>query len=308
MKFNLDRSITVNASPKKVAALVADFKHWSKWSPWTIAEPDCDIQVKGEAGVVGHQMSWDGEIIGSGKITLSKKTDHQLAYELEFLKPFKSTAKTSLIFKSTKKGTQVIWTMEGNMPFFLFFMIPMMKGWVSMDYDRGLRMLKALAEDGKINAQTTNKGVVQIEGFSYVGLKRTVTMGEVGKVMQKDFDRLIKDMVKTHGKSAEHWVALYPKFNMRNMTMTYIAAVSDEELQDIDLGADYVSGKVTGGKALEIFHKGSYDFMGNPWSMGMMYLRAKKMKQNGVPFERYWNSPKEVAPEKLETSVYFPIR
>ena len=308
MKFNVDRSTTINTSVTKVKKLVEDFKHWSKWSPWTIAEPDCDIQVKGKAGTVSHEMSWDGAIIGAGKMTLTKATDNRFDYELEFLKPYKSTARTSFIFKSDMKKTTVTWTMEGNMPFFMFFMIPMMKGWISMDYDRGLRMLKALSEDGKINAKTTNKGVVELEGFSYVGLQKTVSMDQIGPIMQKDFDKLIKDVVMTHKKSAKHWVALYPKFDMKSMIMTYIAAVSDEELDGIDLGSDYVRGSIENGRALEIYHKGSYDFLGNAWSMGMMYLRAKKIKQNGIPFEQYWNSPKEVKPEKLETSVFFPVR
>ncbi len=308
MKFNLDRSITINASQKKVAKLIQDFKHWSTWSPWTIAEPGCDITVSGKAGSPGHMMSWDGEIIGSGQITLTKATATRLEYDLEFIKPFKSTAKSNFVLKSLKKGTKVTWTMEGNMPFFLFFMIPMMKGWISMDYDRGLKMLRALAEDGKIKAETANNGITELQGFSYVGLQRTVSMEDVGPVMAKDFDRLIKDVVMTHGKSAQNWVSLYPKFDMKNMTMTYIAAVSDEDLKDVDLGSDYVRGTVQPGKALEISHKGSYDFIGNAWAMGMMYTRAKKMKQSGVPFEQYWNSPKEVKPEQLESSVYFPVK
>ncbi len=308
MRFNLNRNITIKASQKKVQNLVLDFKHWSSWSPWTITEPDCKIKVTGNTGTTGHQMTWDGDIIGSGKNTLIQVSDKQLDYNLEFLKPWKSTAKVSFHFKSMGKQTKVTWSMKGNMPIFMFFMIPTMKGWISMDYDRGLRMLKALAEEGKIKAKTTNKGTTDISGFSYVGLQKTVAIDGIGPAMQNDFDKIIKDVVIKHKKSAQNWVTLYPKFNMGKMTMTYIAAVSDEELKDIDLGPEYVTGTVPATKALEIHHAGSYNFLGNAWSMGMMYLRAKKIKQKPVPFEQYWNSPKEVAPEKLKTSIFFPLK
>lgn len=307
MNFTVERSITVKAPVKKVKDLVLDFKQWHSWSPWTIAEPDCKIVIKGKPGEVGHKMSWDGEIIGTGENTLAKVSDKRLDYDLEFLKPWKSKAQTAFVFRKTKAGTKVTWTMDSSLPFFMFFMIPMMKGWISMDYDRGLRMLKAMAEVGKVNAKTTNKGSVDLAGFSYVGVQRTVSFDELGEVMQKDFDTLYA-MLEQHNRTAKHWLALYPKMNMGAMTMTHIAAVSDEDLKDINLGDEYVTGEVPMGKALEVAHKGAYDFLGNAWSMGMMYLRAKKMKQRGVPFELYLNNPKEVAPEKLKTSVYFPVR
>lgn len=308
MNFHLERSLTINAPVKKVLSLVNDFNQWHTWSPWTIAEPDCSVKIGGKVGQVGHKMHWDGQIIGSGNNTLVRVSDTQLDYDLVFLTPWKSSSKTSFIFKKTKKGTKVIWTMDGQMPIFMFFMIPMMKGWISLDYDRGLRMLKAMAETGKVNAQTTNKGTVDLEEFSYIGLQRTAHMDSVGELMQKDFDRLIDEVVIKRGKSAQHWVSLYPKIDMAKMEMTYIAAVSDENLSIADMGSEYVTGQVATGKALEIYHSGSYDFIGNAWSMGMMYLRAKKMKQTGVPFEHYWNSPKEVKPEQLKTSVYFPLK
>lgn len=90
--------------------------------------------------------------------------------------------------------------------------------------------------------------------------------------------------------------------------MTYIAAVSDEDLKEVDLGPDYVRGEIASSKALEIKHDGAYDFLGNAWSMGMMYLRAKKMKGKHFPFEQYWNSPMEEEPDNLKTSVFYPVK
>lgn len=308
MKFQVTRSILVDKDLDSVKILVEDFSHWNVWSPWTIAEPDCKIEVTGTPGEVGHTMSWDGKIIGAGTNKLTSNETDTLQYDLTFLTPYTSESKITFTFEKENNGTIVTWIMDGSMPFFMFFMISSMKAWIGMDFERGLKMLKELAEKGSIPAKTSNKGIVDLEGFSYVGIQKTVSMENIGTEMQSDFDRILKDVVENAGKTAQHWVSLYPKMDMKNGQMTYIAAVSDEDIAGVDLGEDYVRGTIDSGKALEISHDGSYEFLGNAWSMGMMYLRAKKLKQKGVPFEHYWNSPKETKPEDLKTSVYFPLK
>ena len=308
MKYHIEKSTTIAADNEHVRSFIENFARWSEWSPWTIVEPDCEVIVEGTPGEIGHTMRWKGEIIGSGSQTLSAKNDESLHYDLEFITPFKSKAKASFLFESSDNGTTVTWTMDSKMPFFLFFMVNTMKNLIGMDYERGLKMLKAVAEHGEISATTTYVGVTDIDGFSYVGIKKTVPFAEVGEAMRADFKKLIDNVVHTRGKSAKQWITLYPKSDMRNLTMTYIAAISDEELHDVDLGPEYVHGTIQNGRALEIKHDGPYEFLGNAWSMGMMHLRAKKMKQNGIPFEHYRNSPEEVEAHELKTSVFFPVK
>jgi accessory colonization factor AcfC len=39
-KFNVEESIFVDVPVEKAYATVKDFKSWSIWSPWTIADPE----------------------------------------------------------------------------------------------------------------------------------------------------------------------------------------------------------------------------------------------------------------------------
>lgn len=308
MKFNVEKSITINAPLTTVRPLVEDFKHWNDWSPWTIVEPDCPITVEGQPGEVGHCMAWEGEVIGSGKNTVKSSDGEGIHYDLAFFKPWKSKAETSLLFQESGDETTVTWTMDSSMPFFLFFMIKTMKNWIGMDYERGLRMLKAIAETGSVNATTKNNGIVDYQGFSYVGLTRTVPISEMPTAMQEDFNTIVQKIVVEKKKGAMHWVTIYSKFDMRNLRASYIAAVSDEDLQNEDLGPEFVRGRIEDSRMIEVKHDGPYDFLGNAWAMGMMLLRAKKYKGAKYPFEQYWNSPLEEAPEDLKTSVYFPVK
>lgn len=308
MKYSVRKSVTIDAPQAKIRALIEDFNQWNRWSPWTIAEPECPIEISGEPGVIGHSMMWDGEIIGSGRNTLNSIAANEIAYDLAFFKPWKSEAEARFQFEDSGEQTKVTWCLSSSMPWFLFFMIKTMKNWIGMDYERGLRMLKALAETGEINAKTTNNGLVDYQGFSYVGLKRSVAIDEVASTMQEDFDTMVKLVVIEHQTAARHWVTIYPKFDMRNLRATYIVAVSDENLRDKNLDQKFIRGQIPTGKMLEVKHDGPYDFLGNAWAMGMMTMRAKKHKGAKYPFEQYWNSPLEEAPENLRTSVYFPIK
>ena len=308
MKMEIQRCITVDAPLEKVRALIEDFEHWSRWSPWTILEPGCTVSVSGNPRESGHTMQWQGELIGSGHNSIRNYSETRLDFDLVFLKPWKSKADVSFLLKEVEQTTEVTWTMHSSMPFFLFFMVKTMENMVGLDYERGLRMLKSIAETGEVPAETINAGLVDYEGFSYIGIKRSCSFEAMPELMQKDFENIVHDIVIGRGKSAMHWVGIYLKHDLKTMQATYIAAISDENLADLDLGDTYIRGKLNTGKALEIKHNGPYDFIGNAWSMGMMYIRGKKLKSRGVPYEQYWNSPMEESPANLKTSIYFPIK
>lgn len=308
MKYHVEKTILINAPKEKVIPYIKDFHKWSLWSPWNIIEPDCAMEISGKPGEIGHSMFWEGSIIGSGKQTFSKIENNEYHSDLQFLKPFKSESKANVLVTEEHGKTKVTWTMDASLPFFMFFMVNMMKNWIGMDYERGLRMLKEISEKGSINARTSNNGIVDKKGFSYVGIQRTVDMKDLATTMSKDFETIMNDLIVKRGKKADQWICVYPKINMNKMQFTYIAAISDEDLKNIDLGPEYVKGEIADGKALEIKHDGSYDFLGNAWSMGMMYMQAKKYKGAGKPYEQYWNNPHETKPEDLQTSIFFPVK
>ena len=307
MKYQVRKSIVIDADPNTVRPYVADLRQWAAWSPWSIIEPDHKSSFAGTHGEVGSSMSWDGDVIGSGKMTLVSVVNEEYEHKLEFFAPWKSQAKATVALQAKGASTQVTWTMDGTMPFYLFFMVGMMKAWIGMDYDRGLRMLKELAENGQIDAQTSDLGVVDFEGFAYVGLANTSLVQDMPSDMQADFDRLMRDIAAA-SCDPKHHLAIYTNVKMSKQRFSYISAVSDESASGLALSDDYVRGRIPSQKMLEIRHRGSYRFLGNAWSMGHMVARAKKMKTNGKPFEYYHNSPNEVAENELLTSVYFPVK
>ena len=53
-----------------------------------------------------------------------------IEYRLSFLKPWKSVNETRFHLTEQGSGTKVTWSMQGSLPFFMFFLKGMMTGWV----------------------------------------------------------------------------------------------------------------------------------------------------------------------------------
>ena len=117
--FNVEKTIHIQSSLEKVFDIIRDFRQWQPWSPWLIAEPGCQVDYAED----GSSYSWDGQIIGSGEMLVKEEEKpKQIHYQLTFIKPWKSTCPVKFILEEDQGGVKVTWTMEGSLPFFMFFM------------------------------------------------------------------------------------------------------------------------------------------------------------------------------------------
>lgn len=307
MRYSVSQSIDIKSESGRILERLSDFTLWRAWSPWSVLEPGHSAGVSGEAGTIGHSMTWEGELIGSGRIALSGLDRSELACDLELAKPLKSAAAVSFRLDESHGTTRVTWSMASRLPWFLFFLRRMIASNMSMDYGRGLVMLKEIAERGRIDAETTDCGIVDFEGFAYTGLKSESTVQDIPLSMGRDFGR-IRASLQDREAAVQHAVAVYERADMVSNRFVYICAVSGSDPGELDLGRDAVHGTIASGKMLEIRHRSSYRFIGNAWSMGMATIRARKWKQRGSPFELYHNSPGDTAEEDLRTSICFPLK
>ncbi len=151
--FSVQRSVDVKASPDKVAALIADFHIWEKWSPWEKLDPAMKKTYSGPSSGVGAVYEWAGNgDVGKGRMTvLSIDPGKSLKIKLEFLEPWVATNTTEFALAASGDTTKVTWKMsgknEGLMAKF-FGMCMNMDKMVGSDFEKGLAALKALAEKG----------------------------------------------------------------------------------------------------------------------------------------------------------------
>jgi len=301
-KFNVEKSILIQAPVQQVYATVRDFHTWPTWSPWLIAEPGCEAKVSPD----GMQNSWEGDIVGSGKMIIDSAEENKaIHYTLTFLKPWKAVSPVSFLFEESQEGVKVTWTMEGSMPFFLFFMTKMMGAVVGMDYERGLGMLKDYVESGSVPSALDFPGVETVPGCTYVGIRTECGIQDIGEAMSADFENLAELLGR---EALVHSFSIYHKWDMVKGACEYTAGCAVDAPPEV-LPQGMFTAEFPSCDAYKVVHTGPYRHLANAWSAGMMHGRAKVYKQNkkNHPFETYGNDPGSTPENELITNVYFPV-
>ncbi len=304
-RFTVEKSILIDAPLETVHGHLRDFRRWRAWSPWLICEPDCDVTYAED----GSSYAWDGKIVGKGELELTGEQGHQaLDYRLTFFTPWKSVNTTSFRLSDTDGGTALTWTMVGSLPWFMFWMKGMMTAWVGMDYERGLRMLKDIAETGTVPSRLEFGGIKDHPGGTYVGISTTCPIDHIGEAMQRDHGRLQALLNEQDLTPAGPFFSIYHKWEMVKRRAHYTAGVPLATIPE-SLPEGMKAGTLPACRYYEVRHTGAYRHLGNAWSAGMMHGQAKQYAKNRKihPFEIYQSMP-DVDEAEAVTVVGFPTR
>lgn len=148
--FRVERSITINASPAKIAALINDFHNWNEWSPWAKLDPDMNTAYSGPASGPGAVYEWEGDSkVGKGRMEILSAEPAKSTIRLDFLKPFEGHNTAEFLLEPQGAATHVRWIMYGPITFFpgkLMSVFSSMDKMIGGDFDKGLVNLKAAAE------------------------------------------------------------------------------------------------------------------------------------------------------------------
>jgi len=311
IKFDLERITTIDAPVDAVYETISDFQSWSRWSPWLCQEPDCPLEIAGTPGEPEHAQAWDGKRIGAGRMILAKAVANtRLVYDLFFIKPWKSHSKVDFTFAENDGGTQVAWSMQGTLPFFMFFMKKMMSAWVGCDYERGLSMLKEYIETGTVLSKVSVAGVGKQAGFSYAGRQKECSLDDIGPSMAAVFTEIMQAVERGELQKPDFNLAFYHSYDMVKRRCSYTAALGYQQAPAHQLPDEYAQGTIAEHRALQVTHLGPYRHLGNAWSTAMTWQRSDKLKVNKtVPmYEIYTTMPGEVVDAEIETRIFLPVK
>jgi predicted transcriptional regulator YdeE len=312
MKIEIKKSCFISSSQKKVYDVVSDLSQWDIWSPWMKMEPKNKNEIQGHAGQIGQSQTWDGEVIGSGKMTILKlEPNKQVEIDLQFYKPWKSTASVFFELNQIKDDeTEVIWKMETSIPFFLFFMKKSMTAFMGSDFERGLLMLKDYCETKKVVSDSKYIGEKKFRGFQIVGKTRVCEISNLSELMEKDFKDLSHFIEKGELAPPEKATTLYHKFDIPNGVCEYTAGFFYSSETAVKKPAELSVKQFNDHQALQVEHWGPYKFLSNAWSMVMAHQRVKKKKaSHHVPmYEHYITMPDGRPESEIKTEIYFPVR
>ena len=307
--FMVSAATRINRPIEEVVSTIGDFNTWSHWSPWLCLEPEATVESYGEASTLGHGYRWEGKKVGSGEMVWKDILPTQLYANLTFLKPFKSQAKVGFLLTEVDGGTEVEWVMDSSLPFYLFFMVKVMKGMITMDYSRGLAQLKDYIETGDVSFSMEAKGIVDVPSVHYLGVSNSTSMSEMNESMGSTFGELMQRVESAGLTISGEPLAVYNKMSIARGQCDYTAAIPVGEALAVDRDG-LNAGVVNAGKAYKVVHRGPYRHLGNSWALAMSDVRHLKLKtlKSQKPFERYINDPANTPEKDLVTEILVPVR
>ncbi len=309
-KIQLERSILIEADPQRVYEGLADYQTWTTWSPWLIADPEATVTVSKNPAAVGSTYHWTGTITGEGELVHKVLKPGQLIEDdLSFIKPFKSFAKTAFHLRPESNATRVSWSMDTSLPWFMFWMVPMMKTFIGMDYQRGLNMFKDWIETGAIPSKVKVHGSETVQQFTMAGIASSSSVDKVGAAMEKTFADAQAAFNASGIPLDGDMISVYTKFRIKEGIFDYISGYVIPDNVKIPAGSPLTTWQLTTSKAFRVEHVGSYRHLGNGWSVANQIVRYLKLKQCRTgTYEIYRTTPPQTPEAELVTDIYLPLK
>ena len=284
-KIPISRTQVIASPIEKVFEVLRDIHSCPDWSPWLIADPDFKLDVQND------YYSWEGAISGSGRMDLVRdEANESITYDLSFVKPWKSQARIHISLAVKGDATEVTWTLEHSLSFFLFWKKKSIQAYLEVDYDRGFLMLKNLIETGSVPSHLEFLGREPSPSFVGVGIKRSGSMNG----FEQDIETSYKE-VRDYYPEGKVFSVYYTWDLVRKEVAYFLGVRLDKTPGVIPDGMELIN--VPGMEVYALRHRGPYSHLSNGWSAGRMHGRAKIFRQSKrfPPFEIYedenWEEP-----------------
>lgn len=147
--FRIERSITIKATPEKIAPLINDFHKMQTWSAWEKVDPAMKRTYSGAESGVGAHYAWQGnKDIGSGSMEITESTPTKIAMKLDFTAPFEAHNRVEFTLTPNGDSTTVNHAMFGPSPYIskLMGLVFSTEKMVGPKFEEGLAKLKSIAE------------------------------------------------------------------------------------------------------------------------------------------------------------------
>ena len=307
---HVERTIRIERPASMVYATVNSFALFPQWSPWQHLDPHMTQTTQGPREGVGAILVWSGnDKIGTGRQVITASTANQsVVSDLTFGDMAPSTS--ALHLTATGPATTVRWTLDADMgfgPIGRYFGL-ILDGAVGKDFDNGLKNLKALVET------MPNADIADFKA-DIVSLKAQPVL-----TVRKLTDNVPAAIGKSYAEAYRDIDEFMVKNKLKQTGLPFgVDATTEDNHFGFDAGipidrADAVSadpvhaGLSYEGKALKATHVGPYDTLHTTYVKVQAFAAAHGYAQNGPSFTVFIDDPGAIAPEKLRTDIYLPLK
>lgn len=309
-EYSVTREVSIDAPVSVVFEMVNNHKNRDSWSPWERMDPNMTKTYEGPESGVGALYKWSGnDSVGTGSLEIMEVTENEMIKsKLSFTEPWESTSDVIWTFKEDNGATLASWTVAGELPGFMFWMgQEEMDANMGPDFERGLGMLKEVAESSKSN-MNLNAEMVEVESMPYYYIRKELSFNEMDEQYFADSygalaSHLGDDMQNMNGPA----FAIYHKWDEENQMTDMEVAMScnsdKEGLGMIQKGMTYE------GKAMKCTFKGPYEQTGEVHEFLISEIEKSGMEFGGSCWEVYLVGVGDTQdPNEYVTEVYYPVK
>jgi effector-binding domain-containing protein len=311
-RAHVERSITVDAPPSTVFALVNDLRQVNKWSAWQETDPNAHYSIGGAPRGEGASMTWDGNVIGQGRQQIVESIPFsRVVSELEL--GSRGDARSAFDLEALEYGTRVTWSFDAAFGVNLLarFAGLAFESVIGRDFETGLSNLKSMAERlprADFSTAEIETIAVEAQDIAYISARSIPLAAAISEAMGDAYFKVLNFMDRNGLVATGPAISISRGY--RGADLAFDAGIpvrglsedTPRESQGVKLGRTYA------GPVIRVKHLGSYLRLGQTHDKIAAYLAAMGIERNGDAWESYVSDPTRTAEAELITYVYYPIR
>ena len=305
-KWEATVSKTISGSPNMVYYQIADFKNWSKWSPWMRDDTTIKLTYGATTSGVGGSYAWTSKKSGNGNMVFTSQVMNESIHaDMKFI-DYDMTSDIMIQLKPTGEFTDVTWSMmsKSETPF-LQRGIQYIMGFfydVKNDFNKGLIHLEEVVKNGGAGFAINNYVVQEstFNGHNYLIKRAHLTFKELPSF----FETNIAKLNAAAGQNAK-MPASGIIFKWDNATQTAdVAAAIPLSSKEVTKG-EFEIYSINGCKDIYTEHYGSFEKTNLAYVALDSVMKSKKMTPSLI-LEEYITDP-NVEPDtnKWLTKVHY---
>ena len=316
-KAHAEKSIVINASPEVVYEEARFLKNMNDYGVWYKRDTAAKYEMTGTDGTVGAKQTWDGKVNKQGSFTITgldpnKSMTSDLAFG-DFM-----VSQVVMSFEPKDGGTNVNWTLDGEVPFMGrgMMMLMSMGDQTGNDFEAGLENLKAICEGKQAAAKAEQEEMLKAFNITtadrpatlYVGTRALVKWADMHGFFAKNLPAAFTALGKAQVVPAGPPVGVYFTWDTLKKETDMLAGVA--------IAAD-AKGKVQGmteyetpaSKACQTVYTGPYSGMGKAHDAMAVKMKMDHVAMNQNVIEEYVSDPgKEADSTKWVTNIIYLVK
>jgi effector-binding domain-containing protein/uncharacterized protein YndB with AHSA1/START domain len=309
-EYRVERHVTIDAPAELVFDHVNNHKLHDAWSPWERMDTTMEKSYEGPEAGVGAIYRWSGnDSVGTGVLEITESVPHEyIKSTLTFTAPWESESTVEWDFVETDGGVMASWAVNGELPGFMFWMGEEdMDEMMGKDFQRGLDMLKIVAEEKVANMPGTPMSVIEIEAMPVYFIEAETSIKNMESSFFGDkYEKIGAYLGADTQNMLESPLAIYKVWDEENDKAQVAVGMACESEKPGEGDIQKVMSHE--GKAVECEYMGSYEGGKGAHNAIAAYMETNSLEMAGSPWEVYVAGPAtEPDSTKWVTKIYYHI-